>query len=138
MVLAEVGVHECLPGLTEGIRRSRIPAPTNRSMYHVGWLTALAIADRDPWPGLDDWLASLIERDDPLHKSPVNPPEIGATAAALLLIRHGASISEFGLIECAEGQPTGMNIPLCRFGATERRRQVLQWWKQRRPKTPAA
>ena len=138
MVLSEIGNHECLPGLTEGIRRGRIPGPSNRSMYHVGWLSALAIADRDPWPGLDDWLASLIDCDDPLHQAPVNPPDIGATAAAMLLIRHGASISEFGLIEYSDGQPTGMNIPLCRFNATERRAQVLQWWKQRRPKTPAA
>ncbi|HEY2840870.1 MAG TPA: hypothetical protein VGJ26_17065, partial [Pirellulales bacterium] len=134
LMLSEIGTHECLPGLADAIRRGRVPGPTERATYHVGWLAALAIAERDPWPGVDEWLASLIERDDPLHTVRVTPPEVGATAAAMLLVRHGASVSEFGLIEYEDGQLPGMSFTLCRFNAPERREQVLQWWKQRRPK----
>lgn len=138
LMLSDFGTHECLPGLTEAIRRGRVPGPNDRSTYHVGWLAALQIADRHPWPGIDDWLASLIEREDVIHAVRATPPDVGATAAAMLLARHGASLSEFGLIEYTDAQLPGMNFPLCRFNAPERRGQVLQWWKQRRQKTPAA
>ena len=89
-VLAEIGTHEALPGLVEAGRRGRLPPPSDDLKYNVGWLAAMAIADRDPWPGLDDWLASLIEMTQPLGTSPDAAPDVGGTAAAMLLERHGA------------------------------------------------
>jgi|GEM_PF-700883 len=138
LMLAEIGTHECLPGLSDAIVAGKLPTPNDRAAYHIGWLAALAIADRDPWSGADDWLAALITRDDSLHTVRDSPPDVGATAAAMLLVRHGASISEFGLVESPDGQLPGLNFPLCRFNTVERRQQVLRWWKEHRPKVPSA
>jgi hypothetical protein len=137
LMLWEMGTHECLAGLADAIRRGRVPGLTEGVICHVGWLSALTIADRDPWEGLDEWLAGLIDRDDALLVARANPPDVGATAAAMLLARHGVSISEFGLIEATNNNAPGTNFTLCRFDAPERREQVLKWWKQRRVK-PAA
>src|SRR5262249_30614073 len=83
-VLLEVGTHEVLPDLAEASRRGSLPAPTEELRYHIGWLAAFAIAERDPWPGLDEWLASLIDLSQPISTLSDPPPEVGATAAAIL------------------------------------------------------
>ena len=129
-VLAEIGTHEALPGLVEAGRRGRLPPPSDDLKYNVGWLAAMAIADRDPWPGLDDWLASLIEMTQPLGTSPDAAPDVGGTAAAMLLERHGASLSDFGVVEVNDADLRGMSIPAARFTNPAGRRQVLDWWQR--------
>ena len=75
-VLAEMGTHEALAGLVEAGRRDRLPEATDDFRFRVGWLAAFAIAERDPWPGLDDWLADLIETKVPLTSGQDAPPEV--------------------------------------------------------------
>ena len=59
------GTKEAMPKLIEAIDNGNFLPPTSREPYHLQWLAALAIAQRDPWPEVDDWLAGLI----PAHGS---------------------------------------------------------------------
>jgi hypothetical protein len=139
-IVAEIGTHEALPGLVEAGRRGRLPPPNEDLKYNVGWLAAMAIADRDPWPGLDDWLASLIEMTDPLGTSHDPSPDVGGTAAAMLLERQGVSLSDFGVVEVNDADLRGMSIPAARFVTPTGRRQVLDWWQRHKQqaKSPGA
>jgi hypothetical protein len=140
-IVAEIGTHEALPGLVEAGRRGRFPPPNEDSKFcNVGWLAAMAIADRDPWPGLDDWLASLVEMTEPLRTSHDPSPDVGGTAAAMLLERQGVSLSDFGIVEVNDADLRGMSIPAARFVTPTGRGQVLDWWQRHkaRVKPPGA
>ncbi len=139
-VLIESGTHDVLPSLVEAGRRGRLPAPTEEMRYHVGWLAAFTIAERDPWPGLDDWLAGIVDIAQPISTMSDPPPEVGATAAAMLLTRHGENLADFGIAEVSDQDLRGLGVPASRFATPAARQQVLQWWQRRkeRLKTPDA
>jgi hypothetical protein len=157
-VLVEIGTHEVLPSLVEAARRDRLPVPTEEPAprngplddnrrdvppglrYHFGWLAAFAIAERDPWPGLDEWLAGILDVSQPISKLPDPPPEVGATAAAMLLTRHGENTADFGVAEVADQDLRGWGIPASRFTTPAARQQVREWWQKRQtqPKAPGA
>lgn len=137
LLLAEYGTHEAVPGLADAARRGRLLQPSDDVPYHVAWLAALSIAQRDPWPEVDDWLASLVPSSEPLTARGLPRPELGATAAAMLLDRNGATPGEFGLVELA-GQVRGFGIPASRFQTPQHRREVLDWWKRQQERRKAA
>ena len=137
-VLIEVGTHDVLPSLVEAARRGRLPPPTEELRYHVGWLAAFAIAERDPWPGLDEWLASIVDIAQPISTLGDPPPEVGATAAAKLLTRHGENLTDFGVAEVNDQDLRGLGIPASRFTTPEARKQVLEWWQRHKEPVKAA
>jgi hypothetical protein len=139
-VLVEIGTHDVLPSLVEAGRRGRLPPPTDELRFSVGWLAAFTIAERDPWPGLDDWLAGIIDISQPISTAGDPAPEVGATAAAMLLSRHGENLSDFGVAEVTDQELRGLGIPASRFTIPAARQQVLDWWKRRQEKlkTPDA
>lgn len=139
-VLAENGTREVLPSLVEAGRRGRLPAPTEEVRLNVGWLAVFKIADRDPWPGLDDCLAGMIDIARPISTIGDPPPEVGATAAAMLLTRHGENLSDFGVAEVTDQELRGLGVPASRFTTPAARQQVIEWWQRRKekPKTPDA
>ena len=49
-----------MPGLAEAIAKNRFLPPTLLAPYRLEWLAALSIAARDPWPGVDAWLADHV------------------------------------------------------------------------------
>lgn len=141
--LALDGTKDALPGLTDAIAKGVFLPPSRLAPYRLPWLAALSIAARDPWPETDAWLAGLL--DD--GKAPVSreslvedrspSPELGATAAALLLGRHGRTAAPFDLQPAVDPLLTKLHVEGYRFGSDESRKKLRQWWEQQKVK-PAA
>ena len=89
--LAVDGTREAAPGLLEAIRQKKFLSPTPLGPYRLQWLAALSIARRDPWPDVDAWLAENIDNQQTVIIDHDEAAEIGATAAGLLLARHGGT-----------------------------------------------
>jgi hypothetical protein len=136
--LAADGTNEAIQGLLEAINQNRFLPPTSSAPHRYHWLAALSIATRDPWPKADDWLATLIGRKDSLVEGRPDGPELGATAAGLLLKRHQQQPARFRLQPAAfpsDGRGTGargqgLAIEGYRFPSAEARKEVQQWWQQ--------
>lgn len=94
--LAIDGTREAIPGLLDAIRQKRI-LPPKSAPYRFEWLAAFSIARRDPWPGVDAWLAENLDNREELDVSHSDAAEIGATAAAILLDRHREKPADYGL-----------------------------------------
>ena len=104
-------------------------------------LTALSLASRDPWPETDAFLAGLLASKQPLGQSPtVNRktpvPEVGATAAAVLLGRHDRRPAEFALEQVPEPLILTLHVVGYRFAKEDARKKVQAWWD--RPKARPA
>src|SRR5262249_16645243 len=118
-MLARSGRHEAIPGLMQAIKAKRFSDAPPETPYDWPWVAVLCIAIHDPWPEVNQFLADLVPREQPLMRTntaegqtrpvfPVPPgqsdvvpepkaPDLGATAASLLLSRHGVPPSVFGL-----------------------------------------
>jgi hypothetical protein len=156
--LALDGTKEAVPGLTEAIARQRFLPPTSMSPYRLPWLAALSIAIRDPWPQVDSWLAGQIgnrqtfrESVPPQERATLDtegdsmgefeslatnlPPgaEIGATAAAMLLVRHGKSPATFELQPAHDPLMHSLHIDGYRFKSRESPLRAQQWWEREKP-----
>ncbi len=130
-VMARVGTREAVPALEELARSGRLE-PTYESPYQIAWIAALAIAERDPWPGVDDWLAKLLDQRTPLVSNLEVPPELGASAAAVLLNRHGASTRPFGLETTGEAATERLRFVGFRFSSDRDRQDVVRWWEKQK------
>jgi hypothetical protein len=127
--LAVEGTKEAVPGLLKAIDQQRFLPPTSDSQYRLHLIAALAIAARDPWPDADRWLAGQVPRTDPLIEPKPDGPELGATAAAILLNRRGRQPSEFGVQWNPETPLQPPCINGCRFTSEEARQKVRRWWE---------
>lgn len=127
--LAMRGTAAAVPDLVEAIRAGRIRPPSEQS-YQFPWLAVLTIAQRDEDRRLDAVLAGLIERSDRLFPSNEATADfdLGATAAAILLLRNGLSPQDHGLT--AYGEPLLLEAKLTayRFNSVESRNTVRRWW----------
>jgi hypothetical protein len=138
MRLATDGTKDAVPGLLDAIAKDRFLAPTPETPYRMADLAALSIAGRDPWPDVDDWLAGQIGREALLvleppagaADSPAKAPEVGATAAAILLGRHQRSLTPFGLQKTAEPALIQSGIDGYRFLSADGRKRVQEWWQR--------
>jgi len=128
--LAVNGTRESAPGLLEAIRQKKFMSPTPLGPYRLQWLAALSIAYRDPWPDVDAWLAENTENLETLIIDHAEAPEIGATAAGLLLARHEQHPQAYGLRPTAEIQPVDLRLPGFRYGSPDDVQRVRQWWKR--------
>lgn len=131
-LLAAVGTREAGPGLVEAIAKRRFLPSSPDAPYQLSWIAALSIAHRDPWADCDTWLASQIERTDPLVTIGPESAELGATAAALLLSRNSGQPAEFGLEEVNNDQMLELGCQGYRFSVPEKRADVLRWWGERK------
>jgi hypothetical protein len=129
--LAVIGTRDAMPGLLDAIDRQRFLPPSSRSRYRLHWLAALSIAQRDPWPDADTWLAARIGDRESLIEGHLNAPELGATAAGLLLKHHGQNPSQYGLRSAPEAVLMRMRIDGYRFELPGGRARVEQWWKEK-------
>jgi hypothetical protein len=132
-LLVTQGNRRAVPGLLEALDAGRFLPPTGDAPYRLGWLAALAIAHRDPWPETDAWLARLLERKELLIEKSGNAPELAATAAAMLLKRHQQDPSLFGLESCVAEALTDAGLSGYRFRSEADRQKVRQWWNGQRP-----
>lgn len=131
VILAGEGTQEAVPGLLKALEAKRFLPPTAAAPYELPWIAALAIAVRDPWPGVDAWLAGLIDRADPLVQGLSNAPELGATAAAILLKRQEQDPTTYGLKSSPDETLQALGLLGCRFASPESREKVRRWWKGR-------
>jgi hypothetical protein len=152
MILADRGTQEAAPGLLEALAKDHIFPPSERGRCAWGWIAALAIAARDPWPEVDEWLASVVPRTDPLYIQssslmdkgalPAEPPQLGATAAGLLLRRNriltertersdGLDISAKLLQSTLGWIPSKYKLFGFRFSHPTAPEEFLRWWKTR-------
>ena len=83
--LCSIGTREAVPALEKLARSGRLGKPNYDNNVHVSWVAALAIANSDPWPGVDEWLATLIDETEPLIINIDPVPDLGSSAAGLLL-----------------------------------------------------
>ncbi len=130
-MMARAGTREAVPALEELARSGRLE-PTYESPYQIAWIAALTIAERDPWPGVDDWLARLVDLKTPLVSNLEVPPELGASAAAMLLNRHGASTRPFGLEPTGETATEKLRFVGFRFSTDRDRQDVTRWWEKQK------
>lgn len=124
--LAMHGTHDAIPGLAQAIEGRRITEPDDARPFRLPWIAALAIAARDPWQGEDAWLAQRIQRTDRLDLG--GSSDVGATAAAELLTRHGETLRDFGLEEVESEPINRLHLQSYRFETAEGRAAVLRWW----------
>lgn len=123
------GTREAAPGLRKAIEAKRVLPATAEGPRRLDWIALLAIASRDPWPGCDAWLAENIERNEELVLGRDQGPGIGATAAAVLLMRSAKKPEDFGLVAAGELLP-GLSLAGYRFLSADGAAGVLHWWKQ--------
>jgi hypothetical protein len=131
--LACHGTHAAISGLVEAIEARRICEPDFNGPFRLSWVAALAIAQRDPWQGEDVWLAQQVQRTDRLKLG--GDDEVGATAAAELLTRHGEKLRDFSLEEVESDQlaTPAIHLHSYRFETAEGRAAVLRWWSHQAP-----
>jgi hypothetical protein len=144
-LLVEHGTRDAVPGLLRAVAEKRFPALEGEENCDWPWLAALAIAQHDPWTArdspdddgflsCDDWLAGLIERTDRLSTESDRPPELGATAAAILLERHAIEPGRFGLEPAGDRLIAEVGGPNYRFTSPTLREKVLDWWREQNKK----
>jgi len=131
-VVSRIGTHEAVPALVRLARGGALGQLSNENRLEVAWVAALAIAQRDPWPGVDEWLAQLVDERLPLTNGVDHPPDLGASAAGLLLDRHGASTAPFGLQTAGESVTESYRFVGYRFGHQRDRQDVKRWWQKRK------
>ncbi|REK07494.1 MAG: hypothetical protein DWQ37_21420 [Planctomycetota bacterium] len=137
-VLSRVGTHEAIPALEKLARSGALGKPRYPNRVEIAWVAALAIAQRDPGPDVDQWLASLLDEDAALTTDPDLPPTLGASAAGLLLDRHGKSVRSFGLTTAAESVTEVYHFIGYRFTSADDRQKVKKWWAKQHQLAAAA
>jgi hypothetical protein len=130
-LLIERGTHEAAAGLMQACLEDKVLAPTDAAPYCLPWIASLAICERDPWPLADAWLERLLSRQQTLASGELCPGQLGATAAGILLQRHGMSPEAFGLEAVVdEGMLAGTQFTAYRFQSSAQRDRMQEWWSQ--------
>jgi hypothetical protein len=127
-----VGTRDAVPALEKLARSGTLQKPNFQNPFDIAWIAALSIARRDPWPGVDDWLAGLVDETDPLITNADPVPDLGSTAAGLLLERQQVSQQEFDLEPAGNNAFERAEFEGYRFTSDEARRAVRQWWAERK------
>jgi hypothetical protein len=97
LMLALDGSYEVVPTLVEATKSKRFLPLLSDEPPAMGWVAALTIAAREPWDDVDGWLAGLLDRTDRISFGYGTQGDVGATAAAMLLTKHGEDPAQFGL-----------------------------------------
>lgn len=137
-VISRIGTNEAVPALERLARSGTLGKLAYENRLDVAWVAALAVAQRDPWPEVDQWLAKLLDERVPLTADPDGPPELGASAAGLLLDRHGVSTRPFGLEPAGESVTESFRFSGYRFASEQDRQEVKRWWKKQQALAAAA
>jgi hypothetical protein len=127
-MLSRIGTHEAVPALEQTARSGELGRPTYESPFQMAWIAALAIAQRDSWPEIDAWLARLIDSTELLVTNVDPKPELGATAAAILLDRYDLSARSFGLETAGEAMVDRSRFVGYRYSSDKSRQDVRKWW----------
>jgi hypothetical protein len=129
--LAIDGTREALPALLGAIQQKRFLPPTPLAPYRLEWLAAFSIARRDPWPGVDAWLAENIDNQLTLDIGHNDSAEVGATAAGLLLERNHENPGSFGLRSSVDPHLQEYKVSGYTYSTPDRAEKVRKWWALR-------
>jgi hypothetical protein len=132
--LAVDGTKDAAPGLADAIAKRVFLPPTILAPYRLHWLAALSLAARDPWADVDAWLAGHMDEREALVEGRSSAAELGATAAAVLLSRHGCAATQFDLQSVPDPFLTKLHVDGYRFGSDEARKKLRQWWEAEKDK----
>ena len=130
--LAFTGGKDAAPAIIKAITDNRILPPEEGSHYNLPLIALLAVAHRDPWDKVNDWLSEQLERDEPLVSNVDPAPELAATAAALLGDRLGQSPQSLGLVPVMDGFCQQIGLSTYRFEAPQRRDAFRAWLRAQR------
>lgn len=139
-LLAEHGTAESVDGLLKAMKT----AETDRwplALRQALWQAGLAIAVRSPGPQTDAWLAGLIGHSELVDNE--TGSQLGATAAALLLVRHREPVGRFGLravgaIVVSSSSNRQAELQGYRFATAAAPVEIAGWWKTRSAVQPAS
>ena len=134
-MLTRIGTREAVPPLEQTARSGRLGKSSYDSPYQIAWIAALAIAHRDPWPEVDAWLARLLTDGTPLMTNADPAPSLGASAAALLLDRHGFSPRSYGLEPAGEAALERLRFAGYRYTTAEGSHAIERWWEKQKTST---
>ncbi len=129
-VLARVGTNAAIPAIEKLARSDQMDEPNHENPFHIAWIAALSIAKRDPWPEVDSWLAGLIDEREPMIINTDPVPDLGATAAGLLLARHGVSPYTFDLEPAGNNAFDRSRFAGFHFTSDAGREAVRRWWSE--------
>jgi len=130
--LSQNGTRAAVPGLIEALRRDRFLPPTPESPLNLGWIAALSLARRDPWPEVDAWLAQSITVAEPLRLGADRPVTVGTVAASLLLKRHDVDPKSFGLEPVDDRILDAFTLQGYRTPGAGALDRIRHWWRSRR------
>ncbi len=129
--LASKGTQDAVPELLKAIEENCVAAPSETVPCRFDRFAALAIAQRDPWPDVDRWLGKVLTRQETLIHGQTEGPELGATAASILLRRHDRSPDDFGLIPSGEVFARRYGLEAYRWKTPDAEQDVANWWEKR-------
>lgn len=132
VILVQEGTPQAVPALLQAIQAQRLLPPRPQAPYRLDALAVLAIAARHPSPESDTWLGALLAHTEPLVLGLQSPPEVAATAGAMLLQRHGQVPSEFGLQPAEDPYLSAVGVPGHRAGSAEALARLRHWWTARK------
>lgn len=136
LMMSRIGTREAVPAIEKLARSRALGKPKYPNRIDVAWVALLAIANRDPWPEVDPWLAGLIDEKLPLTTDPQSPPELGASAAGLLLDRRNVSVQSFGIVPAGEALTDVYQFFGFRFTSEADRENVKRWWQKQQAMNP--
>lgn len=129
--LALFGNRDAGPAILKAIETGRFLPRSPTAPFDLPMIAALAIASRDPWQDVDVWLAGLLDRNDLLILDQNAGPQLAASAAAVLLERAGAPLSDFDLQPIDDAHLQQLGCPAYRFSDAEGAKKVQRWWTER-------
>jgi hypothetical protein len=133
-----LGTPEVGRALAKAIDKQRVLEPTAAKPYRIDWVAALSLGYTVPWSGIDAWLAAQIDRTEPIRIDQPKAADVGASAAALLVRRHGGDLSTFGLERHTFVELTDLENPGYRFTNADGRADVKKWWSEQPAATNGA
>lgn len=129
--LSRIGTATAGPALQKAIDEAKVLLPVEETPYRMDWVALLVLVRAHGWPGRDTWLAKHFDTRDAINIRVPEAAEVGASAAAAVVLAAGGSPSEFHLQNQAFDELTDLENPGFRFSAPEGREAVVRWFAER-------
>ena len=130
--LAFIGTKDAAPGIIKALEEDRILPPDVGAYFNLPLIALLAIANRDPWENVNDWLNAQIEEDEALVTNVDPAPDLAATAAAILGERLGRSPQSLGLVLVSDEFCKNVGLITYRFESAKDRKAAKSWFRAQR------
>lgn len=130
-ILSTLAIPEAGKAVAAAVDKNRVLEPIDAKPYRIDWVAALYLAEVAPWPEVDAWLASHLDRTEAISIREPQAADVGASCAARLLRRAGRNPSEFDLEQQEFPELIDLENPGHRFTKPESRAAVKKWWREK-------